>query len=580
MRASRDTWSVLVAPGDVEIEIHPDDPVDAATLDASLRELRRLVHDFKHREPEARRVLGEVYGRLRGLRGSDVHFHHFDSGDVRAARIGDELLHAARAANIVARRRELRKVVIPLDSPSQEALGPDSSATTHVYKVMVVDDTGAPVSGAKVTLDVDGGPNPGTTGGDGKFTLTKPNPGTAKLTIDNLDDLRDKLWPQWAKPLADEPPNGDAIFQVPVGQPCAPQRAPSDWLITLVITRPPIWRVRMVGMLFDADKCFLIPQALDGIRSIVETHQAHPVAKVLIIGHEEGDEATGGMDMALARAKALAAYLTSKPDDWMPWFDSDKSDRQRWGVREVQLMLSALPGPAGAPYYDGSSPGVIDPKTTAAITAFQQANGLPVDGKPGAATRKALVTRYMGLEDTSLAADVTPVTHGCTGHSDDTLTDDGLQPDDRRMEVLFFDVDMKPAPSGDTSPPGAPEYPAWKMRTVQTVDFENHGIHVQIVDMTKQPIPLATVHLDGPAAQDTTADEHGFVSFWGLVAGDYTVHGVSRTGIPLPPVKLTYPTAKTTLGARVLPTQAKAGQGASSGPPADGPTASAPQGAT
>jgi hypothetical protein len=353
--------------------------------------------------------------------------------------------------------------------------------------------------------------------------------------------------------------------------------------VTLVLTRPPIWRVRMVGMLFDADKCFLIPQALDGIKSIVAMHRAHPAAKVLIIGHEGGDEVTGGLDIALARARMLAAYLTSKPDDWMPWFDADKSQRQRWGAREVQLMLSALPGPKRAPYYDGSAPGVMDDKTTDAIKAFQLGNGLPVDGKPGPATRKALVTKYMGLEDTSLAADVTPVAHGCTGHEDDTLTDDGLQPDDRRMEVLFFDVDMKPPPSGDTSDGGAPEYPAWRARLVQTVDFENHGIHVQIVDMTNQPMPLATVHLDGPAPQDTTADEHGFVSFWGLVAGEYKVHGTSRTGIALPEVTLTYPTAKTTLGARVLTSQGKADPPPPSGsaePSGDSSAATAAQGAT
>jgi len=547
MRATHTIRFARGALSDVEIEVHPE-PVDDGTIDASVRALRGLVHEFRHRQPEARRVVADVYARLRGQRASDVRFDDFDAGDVRAARIGDALLHAARAGTIVLRPREVRTVAIPLDRPSQEALGPDSSSTTHVYKVCVVDDTGAPVSGAKVTLDVDGGPNPGTTGGDGKFTLPKTNPGTAKLTIDNLDELRDKLWPQWSKPLADEPPKGDQIIAVPVGQPFAPQRAPSDWLVTLVITRPPIWRVRMVGMLFDADKCFLIPQALDGIRSIVAMHKAHPAAKVLIIGHEEGDEATGGMDMALARAKMLAAYLTSKPDDWMPWFGTDKSLRQRWGTREVQLMLSALRGPDGAPFYQGYASGVTDAKTTAAIKAFQQASGLPVDGKAGATTRKALVTKYMGLEDTSLAADVTPVTHGCTGHSDDTMTDDGLQPDDRRMEVLFFDVDIKPAPSGDTSPPGAPEYPAWKLRTVQTVDFENHGIHVQVLDMLKQPAPFASVHLDGPTSDDTTSDEHGFVSFFGLLAGEYAVSGMTRDGQRVPPAKLTYPTAKTIAG--------------------------------
>ncbi len=158
----------------------------------------------------------------------------------------------------------------------------------------------------------------------------------------------------------------------------------------------------------------------------------------------------------------------------------------------------------------------------------------------------------MALEDTSLAADITPVAHGCTGHVDDTITQDGLQPDDRRLEVLFFDFDIKPPPSGDTSGASAPEYPAWKARLVETVDFENHGIHVQLVDTQKQPVPLAAVHLDGPTQADTTADEHGFVSFFGLVAGDYTIQGTTRMGIVMPPTKITYPTAKTVEDARVI----------------------------
>ena len=251
-------------------------------------------------------------------------------------------------------------------------------------------------------------------------------------------------------------------------------------------------------MVFDADKCFPIPQILDGIQSVVAMHQAHPDAKVVVVGHEGGDEVTGSVDLALARAKILAGYLTSKPDDWMPWFGSDKPDRQRWGVREVQLMLSALTGPDGQPFYDGSSPGVVDAKTAAALTAFQTANGLTADGQPGADTRSALVNKYLAIEDTSLIADVTPVAHGCTGHVDDTITQDGLQPDDRRLEVLFFDTAIKPPPSGDTSDASSPEYSAWRARLVQTVDFENHGIHVQIVDTQKRPVALANVHLDGP----------------------------------------------------------------------------------
>ena len=546
----------------------------------SVVELDQLLRRLSSHRPDVSRTLQELYSCLRGLpvRALD---------DVAAAStMRRELLQAARSGVLTLRREAQRSVAFSGDLGEDSALGPDET-TIHIYKVCVVDDTGAPVAGAKLNLNIAGDKQDKTTDGSGKVTIEKTVSDTATVILTNLDDLRDKLWPQWSKPLAGEPPKGDQIIQVPVGQPLAPQKVPSDWLVTLVVTRPPIWRVRMVGMLFDADKCFLIPQALDGIRSIVAMHQAHPAAKVLIVGHEGGDEVTGGLDMALARAKMLAAYLTSKPDDWMPWFDADKSQRQRWGAREVQLMLSALPGPKGAPYYAGSAPGVMDDKTTDAIKAFQLGNGLPVDGKPGPATRKALVTKYMGLEDTSLAADVTPVAHGCTGHEDDTLTDDGLQPDDRRMEVLFFDVDMKPEPSGDTSSPGSAEYPAWRMRTVQTLDFENHGIHVQIVDTAKQPVAFATVHLQGPVSQDTTADEHGFVSFFGLLAGDYTMSATTQTGRPVTATKLTYPTAKTILGARVAPGRAQTGQDGSAQPsdgsaPAMGAGAPAPasQGAT
>lgn len=75
---------------------------------------------------------------------------------------------------------------------------------------------------------------------------------------------------------------------------------------------------------------------------------------------------------------------------------------------------------------------------------------------------------------------------------------------------------------------------------------------MQLVDTQRQPVPLAAVHLDGPRPQDATADEHGFVTFWGLVAGDYTVQATTRLGIPTPPTTLAYPTAKTTVGARTL----------------------------
>ncbi|MGD0526776.1 MAG: peptidoglycan-binding protein [Polyangiaceae bacterium] len=543
--------------GPVDIELYPSQS-DAA-LPESLQVLRSLVYDFKNRHPEARRVVFAIHARLRGIDASMAGSgRDLDTGSPRAEALADEVLSAGRAGTIVARRREVRSVVVPLEAAADSALGPASNEQ-HVYTVCVLDDTGAPVAGAKLTVVIAGDEQDKTTDGSGKLTITKTVADTGTVTLTNLDDLRDKLWSQWSNPVSDKPYPGDKVLPGAVTQPIAPFQAPADWVVTLVLQRPPIWRVRMVGMIFDADKCFLLPQALDGIQSVVAMHQAHPSAPVVIVGHEGGDEVAGSVDLALARAKILAGYLTSKADDWMPWFGSDKPARQRWGTREIQLMLSATSGKDGTPYYAGTASGVTDAKTTTALRAFQGDAGLPVDGKAGSSTQAALVKQYMAIEDTSLTAGVTPVAHGCTGHEDDTLTADGLQPDDRRLEVLFFDgTEIKPPPSGDTSDGSSPEYPAWRMRLVQTVDFENHGIHVQVVDTLKQPVPLATVHLDGPTSADTTADEHGFVTFWGLTAGDYTISGTMQSGQPIPPAKLTYPTAKTVAGMARTPSDDKA----------------------
>jgi hypothetical protein len=311
-------------------------------------------------------------------------------------------------------------------------------------------------------------------------------------------------------------------------------------------------RVRLVGMLFDANKCFLLPQGLPGIKTVIEMHKKCPDAKVLIVGHAGGDEDLAGLDMALDRAEMLAAYLTGKPEAWLDWFSSKKETRIRWGTREIQLMLSALPE-GEEPFYKGNAPGITDNATINAIKKFQnyanenQGATLSVDGKVGPETRKALVSAYMAIEDTTLGSDIVPVTHGCEGHFDDTATEDGLQPDDRRIEVFFFENEITPEPEGKTSSEGASDYPGWVSCVKETEDFEYHGIHVQIVDAKKQPVPEAKVNLTGPTSQESTSDKYGYVSFSDLKAGEYTVHS-EKDGYKIQDSKITYPTAKTVPG--------------------------------
>ncbi|MGE5670149.1 MAG: hypothetical protein ACM31E_01815 [Fibrobacterota bacterium] len=320
----------------------------------------------------------------------------------------------------------------------------------------------------------------------------------------------------------------------------------------IILKVPVAKRVRLVGMLFDANKCFLLPQALPGIKTIVEMHQQEPTAEVLIVGHAGRDEDLAGADIAYDRAQIIGAYLKSIPSIWLNWFGPDKSIRSRWGTREIQLMLSVLPED-GKPLYEGFASGITDEKTKKAIMGFQEYSNkekglnLPIDGKADFETRKAIIEAYMGISDTTLAEDVIPVAHGCEGHFEDSKTSSGVVSDDRRLEVFFFKNGISPRPANTISAEGSTQYPNWLSQVLKNVDFECHGIHVQIIDNEKQPAPFAKVTLKGPVNSNTTADEHGFVSFFGLKAGEYTISSEMK-GYKIGVSKLVYPTAKTVSG--------------------------------
>jgi hypothetical protein len=121
-----------------------------------------------------------------------------------------------------------------------------------------------------------------------------------------------------------------------------------------------------------------------------------------------------------------------------------------------------------------------------------------------------------------------------------------VEADERRLEAFFFEKEIAPRPSATTSSSGS-AYPQWLEKLEDTDDFENHGIHVQIIDAKKQPVPFATVHLKGPVSADSKSDAHGFVSFAGLKPGEYTL-GSELNGYKIGISKLKYPTAKTVPG--------------------------------
>jgi hypothetical protein len=175
MTIGRVDWRVHRPFGDLEIELHPAS-VDAPSREASIQELRALVHDFKARQPEARRVVLDIYARLRGMVGS-----------AQPDAIGDELLMAARAGRLVARRRELRAVAVPDGDPSEPTLGPDSSQDSAPMSktwvgIVLVDQDGTPVPNRPYRISPpDGVTRDGTLDSNGSAILQGLDPGNCQI---------------------------------------------------------------------------------------------------------------------------------------------------------------------------------------------------------------------------------------------------------------------------------------------------------------------------------------------------------------------------------------------------------------
>src|SRR5262249_22301426 len=155
--------------------------------------------------------------------------------------------------------------------------------------------------------------------------------------------------------------------------------------------------------------------------------------------------------------------------DWLKWYQSPISSK-RWSFTEDQNMLSKVADASGAPYFAGAITGVNDAATQDATRRFQTDNGLKADGQLGPDTRRALVTRYMELEGTTLPADATLVTHGCGKfHPVDATT--GADQGNRRVEIFLFDGPVDPPPHNPCSFPGCTEYPRWVSQATEDVDL-------------------------------------------------------------------------------------------------------------
>lgn len=293
-----------------------------------------------------------------------------------------------------------------------------------------------------------------------------------------------------------------------------------------------IFRVRLTGLLFETDKTFLLPIAMHGIRGLVEYYQNHPNAKLVVTGHTDtvGDAA---YNLALSdeRAASVAHYLSDDVDPWLACYQGSPHSKT-WGTREDQHMLGAVEDDDGAPFYAGPVHGQLDAPTRDAVTRFQTARGLTVDGQPGPETRRALCTDYMKLDGTTLPPTATLERLGCGENHPEVPTPDGTdEPANRRVEIFLFDGPPEP-PNPGKCPGGGCAYPEWKKRAEEIVDFDHDlcELLVQCHDDDAQPLADALVRLtrDGGDQRELPTNAQGQAFFQNLLGGQYQVRGEKK----------------------------------------------------
>lgn len=280
-----------------------------------------------------------------------------------------------------------------------------------------------------------------------------------------------------------------------------------------IIMPPRLVRVRLVGILFETDKAFLLPSAMPGIRQLKSIYDGHVGKTVLVSGHaDRAGSAAHNLALSVDRAQAVAAFLQDDDDDWMSRYQAGAHQSTVWGTREDQYMLSVVPDATGSPYLTGAVTGRVDAATRDATSRFQSDNGLP-DGKMNDDTRRALIQQYMATDGTTLPDGTTIVVHGCGESHPSVATADAVAlAENRRVELFFFRGPVVPPPVDPCPAGGCAEYPEWVRRTAQTIDVNsNPEVVVLIVDELGLPLRNAKAQLVLPdgTTEDVTTDADG-----------------------------------------------------------------------
>lgn len=292
-------------------------------------------------------------------------------------------------------------------------------------------------------------------------------------------------------------------------------------------------RVRLLGLLFETDKTFLLPGSLRAIKALKRLHDKRPPGEVLVVGHTDtAGKRDWNLTLSERRAEAVGAYLRDEVEPWAAWYGQDRHEKQRWGVREDKHMLSHRKGDDGLPFYGGDLDSKVEPGYTGALMRFQawsnahQGTALKEDGKVTADTRRALIKAYMSEDGTTLPPGTSAVTHGCGEHHPAVETgDEQANEENRRVEVFLFSGAATPPPGKCPSPAGCGEYAAWIAATTETIDLRDDlaTLEVRVIDQDGVPVADAEVKIDGRGADAGRTDAQGVLVLADELPGAYKV---------------------------------------------------------
>jgi outer membrane protein OmpA-like peptidoglycan-associated protein len=226
---------------------------------------------------------------------------------------------------------------VPLSSllPPKVDEPPAKEKETFAYEVRIVDELGEPVEGVPLSLSVSGSPRRLETDGDGRVKVDDATSGASVVQLPDLTALQDALRPRWEQPRdgdwLDEP---DDHTYIDCAAPLPSVQIRSDRLHTIVV-QPRVICARILELLFDTNKSFLLPSALEHIRKIRKLYDTRPRAKVLIVGHTDiTGEPNVNDPLSLNRAKAVKAYLRDDVQTWLDFYGDHMHAKARWGPHE------------------------------------------------------------------------------------------------------------------------------------------------------------------------------------------------------------------------------------------------------